>query len=270
MDKRTLARAICLIIALGCFGYIGFYTYQKNRTEEKFDALSEINTYNFDNDEPIDTTVAVKKKGKSGSSSTKKLFVLKQYRSIYKKNPNFIGWIKIEGTKIDLPVMKSTTGNGQYYLDHNFNQQEDKNGTLFMDDACDVIEPSENWIIYGHNMHSGEMFGDLDKYKSKDFCDKYPYVQFDTIYETGLYQVMFAFQAHVYTEAEVAFKYYQFINPASEAEFNSGMQEMRNSSLYDTGVDAVYGDRLLLLSTCDYDEANGRFVVVCVRKDVLK
>ena len=113
------------------------------------------------------------------------------------------------------------------------------------------------------------MFGTLDNYKSESFCKEHKYIKFDTIYETGVYQVMFAFQSHVYTEAEIAFKYYQFIDPASEAEFNSGMQQMRDASYYDTGVDAVYGDRLLILSTCDYDESNGRFVVVAVKKDDL-
>nr|MCR5024414.1 SrtB family sortase [Lachnospiraceae bacterium] len=78
-------------------------------------------------------------------------------------------------------------------------------------------------------------------------------------------QVMFAFQSHVYEENVIAFKYYQFIEPASEKEFNSGIEEMRAQALYDSGISAQYGDRLLLLSTCDYDEANGRFVVVCKR-----
>ncbi|SFK59029.1 sortase B [Lachnospiraceae bacterium KH1T2] len=264
MNKRNVIRWLCLLVALGCFGYIFYYNYQKNRTDEDFSKLASVADkidYSADN-EAIVTEVKPE-----GSSSARKLFVLKQYRQIYKKNRNFIGWINIPDTKINYPVMKSQNGNGEYYLNHNFNQEEDRNGTLFMDDACDVIKPSENWLIYGHNMASGNMFGELDNYKSKSFWEKHKTLQFDTIYETGKYAVMFAFQSHVFTEAEVAFKYYQFIEPASEVEFNSGMAEMKASSFYDTGVSAVYGDRLLILSTCDYDEANGRFVVVCVRKD---
>ena len=56
---------------------------------------------------------------------------------------------------------------------------------------------------------------------------------------------------------------------AGAAEFNSGIEEMRAASYYDAGIDVEYGDRLLILSTCDYDESNGRFVVVAVRKDDL-
>ena len=61
------------------------------------------------------------------------------------------------------------------------------------------------------------------------------------------------------------FKYYQFITPNSKEEFDSGVREMKKQSLYDTGIDVEYGDELLTLSTCDYDEEDGRFVVVCKR-----
>ncbi len=254
------------MVALGSFGYFGYYVYQMNRTEEQTDALSnKRQTYGYSTvkSEPI-TAVTVDKS--SGKKEQKQLFVLKQFESLYQKNKNLIGWIKIDGTQIDYPVMKSINGNGEYYLDHNFDQEEDRNGTLFMDDACDVIRPSENWIIYGHNMKSGAMFGGLNKYKSESYYKEHPVVQFDTIYETGIYDVMFAFNSHVYTDAEIAFKYYQFIDPASKQEFDSGMAAMKEMSLYDTGRTAEFGARLLILSTCDYDEENGRFVLVCVRR----
>ncbi|MDD2972400.1 MAG: sortase, partial [Lachnospiraceae bacterium] len=66
-------------------------------------------------------------------------------------------------------------------------------------------------------------------------------------------------------ETDIVFKYYQFIDPISEEEFHSNMNEMQKLSLYDTGVTANYGDQLLTLSTCDYNEKNGRFVVVAKR-----
>ena len=69
----------------------------------------------------------------------------------------------------------------------------------------------------------------------------------------------------IYSEEDVVFKYYQFIDAGSEQEFNSNMQEMASMSLYDTGVTASYGDRLLTLSTCDYYVDDGRFVVVAKR-----
>ena len=131
------------------------------------------------------------------------------------------------------------TTDNEYYLDHNLNQEYDKNGSIFMDKDCDVLKPSTNFILYGH-----------------------PCIQFDTIYEKGQYEIMYVFRSRVYSEDEIVFKYYQFIDAQSEQEFDSYMNDMAEMSLYDTGVPASFGDQLLTLSTCDYQEKNGRFVVV--------
>jgi sortase B len=193
------------------------------------------------------------------------LTVLSEYETLYNKNKKLIGWLKIDDTNIDYPVMQTT--DNEYYLEHNLNQEYDKNGSIFMDKDCDVLKPSTNLILYGHHMKSGQMFGELDKYQNKSYAEKHPYISFDTIYEHGTYQVMYVFRSKVYSEEDVNFKYYQFIDALSETEFDSNMQEMAAMSLYDTGVTAQYGDRLLTLSTCDYQEKNGRFVVVAKKID---
>ena len=131
-----------------------------------------------------------------------------------------------------------------------------------MDKDCDVLKPSTNLILYGHHMKSGQMFGGLSLYSDQSYYEKHPCIQFDTIYEKGLYEIMYVFRSRVYSEDEIVFKYYQFIDAQSEQEFDSYMNDMEEMSLYDTGVTAQYGDRLLTLSTCDYQEKNGRFVVV--------
>ncbi len=186
--------------------------------------------------------------------------VLDEYKNLLLQNKKLIGWVKIDDTNIDYPVMQ--TSDNEYYLDHNLNQEYDKNGTIFMDKDCDVLKPSTNYILYGHHMKSGQMFGQLDLYKKQSFYEEHPYIQFDTIYEKGTYQVMYVFRSRVYKETEIVFKYYQFIDANSEQEFDSNMAEMAEMSLYDTGVTAEYGDQLLTLSTCDYQETDGRFVVV--------
>lgn len=191
------------------------------------------------------------------------LTVLEEYQTLYNKNKKMVGWIKIEDTEIDYPVMQ--TVNNEYYMDHNFNQEYDRNGSLFLDKDCDIVHRNTNLIIYGHHMKSGKMFGGLNKYSSQEYCKEHPNIQFDTIYERGTYEVMYVFRSRIYNEDEVVFKYYQFLDAASTQEFNSNMQEMAALSLYDTGVTASYGDQLLTLSTCDYSEEDGRFVVVAKR-----
>ncbi len=263
MKGRSVLRLLALLIFILCALYLAYYAYNAKNNSKKTGVMAD-NTSRFSSNKGSLQAVTVTDEN---TGEERRLIVLAQYEKLYEQNKNLIGWVKIEGTNIDYPVMKSINGNGQYYLDHDIYGNEDRNGTIFMDDLCDIIKPTRNYIIYGHNMKSGQMFGDLKKYKSKSFYDKHAIVKFDTIYETGNYQVMLAFQSHVFEENVIAFKYYQFIDPASEKEFESGINDMKAQALYDTGVSASYGDRLLLLSTCDYDEENGRFVVVCKKLD---
>ena len=186
--------------------------------------------------------------------------ILDEYKTLFEKNKKLIGWLKIDDTIIDYPVMQ--TSDNKYYLEHNFNQEYDKNGSLFLDCSCSVYPRSTNLIIYGHHMKSGQMFGQLQKYAKESYYEKHKEIQFDTIYEKGTYEIMYVFRSQVYNEDDLVFKYYQFINANSGTEFQSYMEEMKKLSLYDTGVTAGYGDSLLTLSTCDNSQKDGRFVVV--------
>ncbi len=253
-QKRKMLIAGCLFMCIISFGYLGAYYQVSAKSAREFEELS-----------------ALKEAGKQ-SSNTKEVRIhytddsvetpdiLPEYSLIHQKNQRLIGWVKIADTIIDYPVMQ--TVNNEYYLDHNFNQEKDRNGCIFMDYQCDVVKGCDNIILYGHHMKSGKMFGTLNRYSKESYYEEHPTIQFDTIYEKGTYQVMYVFRSKVYSEEEVTFKYYQFINAVSEKEFNSAMIEMAELSLYDTGVTAEYGDQLLTLSTCDYQEKKGRFVVV--------
>ena len=248
-------KSLVLVAAIGCIAYFAFYTYMgmKNQREaEQLAALKKNETLN----DMMNAEVVVNK-----DTPEEKVYVLlDEYKTLYNKNKNLIGWLKIDDTIIDYPVMQ--TSDNEYYLDHNLNQEYDKNGSLFLDKDCDIIKPSTNFIIYGHHMKSGKMFGGLKEYKREKYYQKHKYIQFETIYEKGVYEVMYVFNSKIYYEDEVVFKYYQFIDALSEQEFYSNMEEMKKISLYDTGVQAEYGDQLLTLSTCDYGEDDARFVVV--------
>lgn len=253
--RRKLLIFLCSAAAVGCLGYFGVYSYYIYRTNASYEQLSALKEKASDNSGTV-TPVIHYDSGGSGEVPE----VLDEYKNLLIKNKRLIGWVKIDDTNIDYPVMQ--TVDNEYYLDHNLNQEYDKNGSIFMDKDCDVLKPSTNLILYGHHMKSGQMFGGLDKYEDEQYGKEHPYIDFDTIYEHGIYQVMYVFRSRVYSEEDIVFKYYQFIDAMSEQEFDSNMQEMAAISLYDTGVTAEYGDRLLTLSTCDYQEKDGRFVVV--------
>ena len=256
--KRKLLVAACMIVAIGCFGYFGVYYFYAGRTEASYANLAQLKGSGLLN-QVNNVTIHYTEEEEAD------LQILEEYQTLYNKNKSLIGWLKIDDTNIDYPVMQ--TSNNEYYLDHNFNQEYDKNGSLFLDADCDVVHRNTNLIIYGHHMKSGKMFGNLNKYSSESYYKDHSLIQFDTIYEKGTYEIMYVFRSRIYNEDEVVFKYYQFLDAASEKEFESDMQEMAALSLYDTGVTASYGDELLTLSTCDNSEEDGRFVVVAKRVD---
>ena len=253
-QRRKLTVATLLIAAVASLGYYIIYYVNGSKHNDEYKEISSlVGSTALQGDTPTTVTATI-------NNETRTLTVLPKYETLYKSNNKLIGWIKIADTNIDYPVMQTT--DNEYYLNHNFDQEESKAGALFLDYQCDVVSGCDNYIIYGHHLSSGGMFSKLSDYQSKSYYEKHKYINFDTIYEEGTYQVMFAFRSRVYDSDQVVFKYYQFINATSEEEFTSYMNEMRKDSFYDTGVEAYYGDQLLTLSTCDYNEKNGRFVVV--------
>lgn len=260
--RRKTILMTCSILAVLCLGYFGIYSFYEYRTSMSYQVLNNLKektngSSELDGKGPKEVTIHYTEE--DGTLPE----VLDEYKDLVSVNSKLIGWVKIENTYIDYPVMQTT--DNEYYLTHNMKQEYDKNGTIFMDKDCSVVKPSTNYILYGHHMKSGRMFGSLSKYEKESYYEDHKYITFDSIYEKGTYQVMYVFRSKLYTEQDVNFKYYQFIDANSELEFDSYMQEMAAMSYYDTGVTASYGDRLLTLSTCDYEETNGRFVVVAKR-----
>lgn len=186
--------------------------------------------------------------------------MLAQYVALYKENNDLTGWLSIEGTVIDYPVMQC--GDDEYYLHHDFYGNEDKYGCLYVREMADVNTPGTNFIIYGHNMKDGSMFGNLDLYRDEGFGREHSLISFDTLYEERTYEIVAVFLSRVYNSDEEAFKYYQFYQADTQEEFDYFYENIKELSLYDTGVEAEFGDTFLTLSTCAYHVDDGRLVVV--------
>lgn len=180
-----------------------------------------------------------------------------KYAELYSQNNDFIGWLKIDDTGIDYPVMQSKN-NPNYYLKHNFNKEYSRFGVPYMQEDCNL--QSDNIVIYGHNMKNKSMFNELTHYKNKDFYNAHKYITFETMSESRTYEIIAAFKTVAYSEN--GFKYYNFVNANTEEEYETYIEKCRSLSFYDTGVDAEYSDKLITLSTCEYSQNNGRFVVV--------
>ena len=160
---------------------------------------------------------------------------------------------------------KSEGRSGSYstnYLKRGFDREYSSYGCPYVQEDCDVLKPSDNLVIYGHHMNNGSMFADLEKFKDEDFWQEHKTITFNTLTDRNEYEILAVFKTVVYTDSPEAFKYYRFTDAKSAEEFAAYVKKCKELSLYDTGVSAEYGDKLITLSTCEYSRTNGRLVVV--------
>lgn len=236
---------------------------QENKMEQLREMKSEVVTGN-------ESETESNMDDKSQVTISSKVSMLEEYKELYESNNDFIGWLNIEGTSIDYPVMKKE-GDEDFYLTKDFYGNEDNNGCLIMDQGSfagigvkgDYIkDPGTNLIIHGHHMRNGSMFGDLELFSEKQHTEEHPYIRFDTLYEKRTYELFAVFYSQVYQENDSVFKYYEFYNAKDKEDFYSFSLNCKKLSLFDTGVEATFGDEFITLSTCAYQTENGRFVVV--------
>lgn len=190
--------------------------------------------------------------------------LLPSYAELYAQNDDTIGWIKVDDTQINYPVMQSVN-EPNFYLKHGFDKEYTDYGCPYVQENCDVEKPSDNLIIYGHNMNNGSMFAGLMKFKDKSFWEKHKTISFDTLTDHYDYEVVTVFKTFVYSNSPESFKYYQFTDAETKLDFDEYIRKCKELALYDTGVTAEYGDKLISLSTCEYSRTNGRLVVVAKR-----
>jgi len=178
-------------------------------------------------------------------------------QKLYEENTDFIGWLEIENTNIDYPVMQTGKERKDYYLYKNFYKEYSHMGTPYIAEFCNVLE-SDNLIIYGHHIKGNKMFGELEKYKKKNFYQEHKKIRFNTIYENAEYEIIAVFK----TIAHTGFEYYKFYNADTKQEFDTFIKKCKELSFYSIEETAEYGDKLITLSTCEYSNKNGRLVVV--------
>jgi sortase B len=187
------------------------------------------------------------------------------YLDLYARNNDFVGWLKIFGTKIDYPVMQTPTER-DYYLHRDFDKKYSAAGTLFASDISDIARPSDVVIIFGHMMKSGSMFGGLKAYTDRDYLESHRVVRFDTLEEERFYEIFLVFTEAVNTGKPGEFRYYDASDFADGQEFDDFLAKAKAKELYDTGETAVYGDEILALSTCEYTHEDGRLVLLAKRR----
>ena len=176
--------------------------------------------------------------------------------ALIEQNPDTAGWIYIEDTNVDYPVMH-TPSEPQKYLHRNFNEEKSFSGVPFLDARCS--RDSHNLLIYGHNMKSGTMFADIKGYLEQPFRDEHPILEWETIAGCISYEVF------AVARIDMADKWYSFVDAANEAQYNELIDYIISASLYDTGIRPKYGQQLVTLSTCYGSSDDDRLIIVAVQ-----
>ncbi|NTW71548.1 MAG: class B sortase [Eubacteriaceae bacterium] len=232
MDKRKILRILAILVLIISSGMI-VYSLYVSASNKKMNA-------------DLKTKVEVVEKEES------KQEVSGKFTELQKVNGDTAGWIKIDDTMIDYPVVR--TIENEYYLAHDFYKNESKAGTIFMDyrNLGDGID--RNVILYGHNMKDGSMFKDLMKYKDRSFFDSHRFIQFDTLLEETKWEI---FSVYV-TGTDF---YYIDTDFSTDEEYQVFLDTLQKKSLFPTDVRLTAADQILTLSTCSYEFDNARFVV---------
>lgn len=282
-NKYRLAGVLCVLAAAACFGYFAYTDYQEEQTALEMKRLQDMQNMTghyieeeaFQEQTEEENDVAQEAEPDETASETdaqteepaKLPDILPEYEEIYAENNDLVGWLQIEDTVINYPVLQSDSEeDSQFYLTHSFAKKKDKNGSLFMDYRNDFLDRDTNIIIYGHNMKSGAMFGTLKKYLDHGYLEKHKTVRFDTIYERGTYEVIGAFLSEVSYQDAYTFRYYNFLNADNESEFEAfRVNVMQLDALKKGTLDAKYGDQLLTLSTCSSYTEEGRMFIIAKR-----
>lgn len=268
---------ICIIIMCFTSGMLYYRTMEMNNS---FDAVSD----DILSAKQVSGNATKKKfdfQGNETDAASEQVMesavMLNDMKELYEMNDDITGWLIVDDTVIDYPVMQ-TPEDEEYYLERDFQENYSAYGCLIMDTDSTVgsgtlangyhdgTKPSTNLIVHGHNMKNGSMFGGLDKYRDQSYEQSHNIIKFTSLYEEREYEIVSVFLSQVYLKTQTdVFKYYQFFNAANEDEFNDFYKNIKELQLYDTGVTAEYGDEFITLSVCAYHVENGRLVVVAKR-----
>ena len=242
--KYILVPLIILLITLLCYLFYNFYINirDKKLSENLQNGLTNCNSTNEINNDMHNE-------------------LIEKVKELQKENEDVKAWIKINDTNINYPVVQAN--DNDYYLYRNYKKENSNYGSIFIDSNSNIENPNSNIIMYGHNMKDGSMFKDLLKYADEEYYNNHKYIEFVTNTSSSTYEIIAVFKSRIFYKNEKnVFRYYQCTNLNNEQDYNYYVNNCKELSLYDTGVNAEYGEQIITLITCEYSSENGRMVVV--------
>ncbi len=186
------------------------------------------------------------------AESPRGLVVQDRFKPLLRTNADVIGWLKIDGTTIDYPVLQAD--DNAYYLKKDLYRNDNVTGSIFMDYRNHIDQAERHWIVYGHYMKDEIMFKGLLKYRDEAYYREHPLIEFDTLYGDREWLIFSAYDTNANEDyIRTAF--------SDDDRFGAFAEGLKASSLYDTGISIGPDDTVLTLSTCSRAEESGRFTV---------
>lgn len=239
---RNAVRIVCLVSVLGATSLITARCLQYYRENKILEEITEV-TARYILPAPAISQGSVK------SADMEEFIDLEALQEV---NKDACGYIEIDGTQISYPVMCSEQPHK--YLRRNFYGESSVYGSIYLDNASYLT--GTNMVLYGHNMKSGKMFGELKQYLDVTFAKEHQEIRYVTDDEIRIYYLCAVFQAPADEE-----KLVRNLIPYTEeecrllAEFIAG----QGGTVFQ---EFSWGDQLITLATCEYSNRNGRLFVV--------
>ncbi len=257
LNYKFISTLIILVVFISGL-FIGINSYHQYKDKQSINSqmeeLSDLFDHNSaltidDNDRDIDiidpnamVTTTTKRRSGGGTSAYYTNYS-QVFEELSKKNNQTVGWIQVNNTKINYPVVQA--GDNGFYLNHDFNQKKNSMGWIYMDYRNSNKNLDSNTIIYGHNINGGIMFGGLVNalYPSWYNKDVNRIITFNTPTANMKWQIFSIYKIKTTTDYLES----EFENDESYQNF---INLIKGRSIKDFGIDVTTNDKILTLSTC--------------------
>lgn len=262
---------LCIIISLIFISMVVGYVFYSNYTSMKkvesiqndiFNIIAEYQEETKKNEEMPKIENNSKEENDTDIiiENNQKEIINEELASLKEINKDTVGWLKVNETNIDYPVVQHT--DNEYYLKKNFKQESDNSGWIFMDYRADSINLSDNTIIFGHNMYySGVMFGTLYKAKSSSWYTKpeNQIIEFNTLYDNMKWQIFSIYTIETTND-------YLISDFSTSEKYQNFLNLITDRSIYEFNTPVSTKDKILTLSTCS-NNGQKRLVIHAVLID---
>lgn len=257
---QTVITSLSLITYLISIFLLTRWYVQSERTKKFSKGLAEqteiivMEENKINNENATDNYEEIKNKTNSNYNNEPDLSYLKINFNYYKnKNNETVGWIKVNGTNINYPIVKSK--DNKYYLEHDFYKRKSETGWIFLDYRNDMENISNNTIIYGHNLINRTMFGYLPKMMNPNWFknENNKFIKIATPNYNTIWQIFSIYKIEPTTD-------YLKTKFNSSQDYQEFLNKIKNRSIFNFSNEITYEDKIITLSTCD-DTGTKRIVV---------